>query len=230
MTTARSVRDEVQNVLDYLQQAELALYCNPVFMDEVRVSWHSLNPGADFLITRELGTVEQYYHWLANGTFSAILFDASILQISYGVNSGKIVSHRLAYIPCPFNVDDSLLREGESVTDVVNLYDNIADVRLKSPIRFDFDLAAAEPRHPASHLTINSSDCRIACVAPIHVQRFVDFIFRHFYPIYWEAHISFFGPAAWRHAGEKVISDEDMKAVYLMWDVNATASGRIWVP
>jgi hypothetical protein len=210
-----------------MQQAELALYCNPVFADEFRVQWHSYNPAADFLVTRQLGTVEQYCHWLDNGTFSAILFDASILQVSYDIRAGEIIGHRLAYIPCPFMVDDALLREGEPVADVVALYDSLSDIRLRSPIRFDFDRAAAAPRHPASHLTLNSSDCRIACVAPIHVHRFVDFVFRNFYPTFWGAHIGFFGPAAWRHAGEKVISDDDLRTVHLMWDVNATASGRI---
>ena len=225
MTTTRSVRDEVQNVLDYLREAELALYCNPVstreWQDGSSVAWHSFEPEAAFLTTRDHGTVQQYLDWLANGQYSALLFEASLLQISYEISGGRIVSHRLAYIPCPFNVDREYLAEGLPVADVVSLYGDISDVALRSPIRFDFDLAAAKAAHPAAHMTINSSDCRIACVAPMHVHRFVDFVFRNFYPRLWHAHSDFFEPAAWRHAGEPTIEVDEQEGLHLSWNVHA---------
>ena len=225
MTITRSVHDEVQNVLDYLKEAELALYCNPVSMrewqDSSSVGWHSFAPEAAFLISREHGTVEQYEDWLANGQYSAVLFDASLLQIQYQIGYGSIVAHRLAHIPCPFNVDKTYLDEGWPVADVVSLYTDISDVVLRSPIRFDFDLKTAGLMHPAAHMTINSSNCRIACVAPMHVHRFVDFVFRHFYPPLWQAHIRFFEPAAWRHVGEPTIEADEREGLHLNWNVHA---------
>jgi hypothetical protein len=225
VTTTRSVRDEVKNVLDYLVDAELVLYANEVSMQNVRVSWHAHNPAAEFMTTRQHATLEQYLQWVLDGSYSAILLDASLLQITYDIADGEIIGHRLAYVPCPFIVDQTLLEEGNPIADIVSLYDNLADVALRSPVRFDYDPLAATSSHPAAHLTINSTDCRIACVAPMHVHRFVDFIYRHFYPRLWNAHRRFFAEAAWRHLGDRVLDDEDRTSPHVTWDVHATATG-----
>jgi hypothetical protein len=228
VTTIRSVRDAARNVLDYLTDAELILYSNEVSIQESRhlsrISWHGHNPASDFLIAREHGTVDQYVHWVANGTYSAILFDASLLQITYDLARDTIVGHRLAYIPCPFIVDTALLDDGTPVADVVSLYDQLSDVALRSPMRFDYDLRAAKRNHPAAHLTVNTADCRIACVAPTHPLRFADFIFRHFYPRLWDAHCDFFAAAAWQHLGEPALSEDDRSSPHLMWNIHATAT------
>jgi hypothetical protein len=228
VTTTRSVYDSVKNVLDYLSDAELTLYSNEVSVQESqdmsRVSWYAYNPAAELLVTRQHDTVEQYMHWIVNGIYSAILFDASVLQISYGISRDTVTSHRLSYVPCPFMIDTTLLDEGMPVADAVSLYDRLSDVALRSPIRFDYDLKAAKERHPAAHLTINSADCRIACVAPMHILRFVDFIFRHFYASLWSAHSDFFTAAAWRHLGNQVLSDDDLMTPHVMWNVHATAA------
>jgi hypothetical protein len=231
VTTTRTVRDSVRNVLDYLADAQLALYSNEVSIGESertsRISWHGHNPTSDFLLSREHGTVDQYLHWLTDGAYSAILYDGSLLQITYHLQRGTVTAHRLAYIPCPFIVDTALLADGTPVDDVIGLYTELSDVALRSPVRFDYDPGAARRDHPAAHLTINSADCRIACVAPMHALRFADFIFRHFYPRLWDAHRGFFAAASWQHAGEageQVLSDEDRTSPHLMWDIHATAT------
>jgi hypothetical protein len=227
------VRDEVANVLDYLAEAELILNINPVSVAErvegarqgTRISWHSHDPKADFLVTRQYGTIEQYLHWVTTGAYSAVLLDASLLQITYDLIGSDVVAHRLAYTPCPFIVDTEFLEEGNPIDEVMGMYVALSDVALRSPIRFDYDLRAAKGNHPAAHLTLNSADCRIACVAPMHVLRFVDFIFRHFYPALWNAHSPFFDAASWRHMGSPIITSEDRTSPHLMWDVRATETG-----
>ncbi|MEU8319749.1 DUF2290 domain-containing protein [Nonomuraea sp. NPDC048881] len=214
----------MQNVLDYLDSADLALYVNPVALTPDRVSWHAYNPAAEFMTSRQHATIKQYRHWLRNGMYSALLYDASILQITYTVSDGKVIGHRLAYVPCPFDIDQDLLRSGEPVDDIIGLYDRAADVALRSPVRFDYDPATARAGHPAAHLTINSPDCRIACVAPLHVQRFVDFVFRHFYQSLWKAHQPFFAAAAWRHLGDSIIDEEDRHLPHVTWNTRAVAS------
>jgi hypothetical protein len=224
------VRDEVTNVLDYLAEAELTLNINLVSLAEraegpsrvTRVSWHGHDPKADFLLARQHGTIGQYCHWVTTGAYSAVLTDASLLQVTYDLVGGEIVAHRLAYIPCPFIVDPQLLDEGIPIDEVVELYTQPSDVALRSPIRFDYDRKAAKENHPAAHMTLNSADCRIACVAPMHVLRFVDFVFRHFYPALWSVHSLFFDAAAWRHMGDPVITSEDRTSPHLMWDTYAT--------
>lgn len=227
------MKDDIANVLDYLADAELALNINPVSTREWaaaskrvrRLSWHGHDPHTDFLVTRQHGTIEQYLHWVLGGSYSAVLLDASLLQITYDLVGNDVVGHRLAYIPCPFIIDTEFLEEGNPIDEVVGMYVEISDVVLRSPIRFDYDLKAAKARHPAAHLTLNSADCRIACVAPMHVLRFVDFVYRNFYPALWDAHSPFFKAAEWRHLGDPVIASEDRISPHLMWDVHATETG-----
>lgn len=225
MTTTRSVRDEVKNVLDYLLDAELAHYVNDVAMAGATVTWHALDKSAPFNVSHHGDpSVDQYIAWASAGAYSALLFDGSLLQISFSVDGGEIAGHRLAYVPCPYDIDRELLDLGMPIVDVVDGYRS-SDPILRSPLRFDFDPRAAGPRHPASHLTINGSDCRIACAAPLHTLRFVDFVFRQFYPALWLAHEPFFRPAAWLHAGPGTLSTDDQRGLHLSWDHRATAEG-----
>jgi hypothetical protein len=145
--------------------------------------------------------------------------DGSLLQLTYEIQQGQVVRHRLAYVPCPFVVDEELLQEGEPIADIVEAYASweAPTVALRSPVLLDFDLAAARGGHPAAHLTINSADCRIACVAPMHAHRFIDFVFRHFYPGLRAAHEPFFSACAERHLGRRVITEEEWGSPHLMW-------------
>jgi hypothetical protein len=224
MVTTRQLFDQVRNALDYLVDAELALYANQVSLEHARVSWHSFSMAGALLQSYDHPDVEQYATWLSSGEYSAILFDGSLLQITYEAEGGDVVGHRLCYLPCPYDLDRSLLLAGVPVAEVVELYRG-SESALRSPIRFDFDPGSASPGHPASHLTLNGVGCRIACVAPLHVVRFLDFVFRHFYPELHAAHEPFFGSAPWQHIGDSCLADHDRRQVHLMWDVHATATG-----
>jgi hypothetical protein len=224
MVTTRNLFDQVRNALDYLVDAELALYANRVSLEHFRVSWHSFSSAGSLLYSYSHPDVDQYAAWLRSGQYSAILFDGSLLQITYEAEDGEVVGHRLCYFPCPYDLDRSLLLAGEPVADVVELYRG-SESALRSPIRFDFDPDAASAGHPASHLTINGVGCRIACVAPIHVLRFLDFIFSHFYPELHAAHEPFFEAASWQHIADPCLDEHDRSKIHLTWDVHATATG-----
>jgi hypothetical protein len=219
-TTVRSLRDSVQNVLDYLLDSELALYIDQVSIIENRVSFNRHQRDQPFLQDRTHPGIEQYLAWIDAGAYSAVLYDGSLLQYTYDVQARQVEAHRLAYIPCPYRVDLDLLRSGEPIADVIEIYRD-SDVLLKTPIRFDFDPGAGRSGHPAAHMTINGSDCRIACVAPIHPLRFTDFVFRHFYRPQWHAHEMFFEPANSQHLGPSVLAETDRVAPHLMWDIHA---------
>lgn len=233
-TSSRAVRDDIQNALDYLVDAELCLAVNPVEVissspladgtqvERIRFVSH---PGeAGFLVSHEHPGIDQYLAWVRSGSYSAVLFDASLIQMTYDVSSkGLVVGHRLAYMPCPYNLDPELLAQ-EPLLDALELYDGSADILLRSQLRFDFDPRATTPGHPAAHFTFNSPECRIACVAPVHVMRFLDFVFRHSYPAQRRFHELFFAPSAWRHLGRPVLASHDVFSPHLTWDVHATMS------
>lgn len=222
MATIRSVRDDVKEVLDYLLDAELAIYTNEVSLDSSRVSWHTRETNAPFITSRDYATLEQFCSWVEASALSAILFDGSLLQITYDVEEGEIVGHRLAYIPCPFIIDIELLHEGESLVDIIEVYGDyqLQEMALRSPVRFDYDPLAAAPGHPPAHMTINAVDCRIACVSPMHVLRFVDFVFRNFYHALHTAHRDFFSKASTRHVGQRVLTDEEASGLHVMWPLH----------
>lgn len=220
MTTARRVYEEIRNTIDYLVSADLVYYPNTISMTPTRVSWHAHDRSAPFLVTREHPSIEQYLAWVTSGAYSAILFDGSLLQLTYDISDGEVSGHRLAYVPCPYDLDLAMLAEGEPLANVVDLYRS-TDAALRSPVRFEYDPRSAKPGHPAVHMTMNTSGCRIACVAPLHVLRFVDFVFRQFYPYLWIAHRTFFNEAPHRHIGTTALSAEDQEGMHLMWNVHA---------
>ncbi len=233
-TSAKAVRDDIQNALDYLVDADLCLAVNPVDVlhraaledgtQVERVRFVSYQRDEPFLLSHEHPDVEQYLTWIRSGAYSAVLFDASLIQMTYDISAkGEVVGHRLAYMPCPYSVDPDLLAR-ESLLDALELYVGSADIVLRSQLRFDYDPFVARPGHPAAHFTFNSPECRVACVAPFHVLRFLDFVFRHSYPPQHRFHDTFFAPSAWRHLGKSVLVEPDRYSPHLVWDVHSTMS------
>lgn len=222
MTSPRALRDHITNALDFLTEAELILYANSVSLRETRVTWHAQSP-APFTIEDSPARPEQYLEWVTAGHYTATLPDASLIQLTYDVRGGEVTRHRLAYIPCPVLVDQQLLRDGAPIADLVELYleqPHRSAIALRSPIRFDLDTAAASSRHPAAHFTLNESHCRIACVAPMHPYRFLDFVFRQFYPELRHAQMGWFDEAANALLGEQVIADKDRSSPHIAWDLH----------
>ncbi|WP_425441812.1 DUF2290 domain-containing protein [Saccharopolyspora shandongensis] len=197
----------------------MAAYINVVSVSGSRVSWHSHNPNAAFLVNRGDPGLQDYRAWVESGSYSAILLDGALLQITYDIEGSEIVGHRLAYIPCPYRLDTEMLRR-DPVLELVDLHveTDPTGIVLHSAVRFDYDPQSAGPGHPASHLTINSANCRIACSAPMHVGRFADFIFRHFYSDLWSAHFPYFSAGARRDLGARTLAQEDRSSPHIFWN------------
>ena len=117
----RVVRDELNNLLSYLVESEIALLANAVRDEGERISWHRFNASATFLEFRDPPTFDGYRNWVANGEYSALLYDGSLLQVSYDFAGALLISHRLVWVPCPFDVDPDLLQL-EPLLDVLDLY------------------------------------------------------------------------------------------------------------
>jgi hypothetical protein len=228
MVTARAIRDEIQNTLDYLVSAEIAAYANPVAMSLSaygdRVTWHSHRPDVPFLVNRDEPTLEDYRNWVEAGAFSALLFEGSLLQLTYDIKQGGVCGHRVAYIPCPYRLDPIMVRT-DPLLDLIDLHMQVepTGMILRSSVRFDFDPDSAHAGHPAAHLTINSSNCRIACTAPMHFLRFIDFVFRHFYPEIWIVHSKFFSEGACREIGNRIIGEEELLRPHVGWNIQSSA-------
>ncbi len=191
MKTPSGIRTEIHNLLDLLSQSEIAILINPVVRKQSglgisTITWANSNTEVPPSFHGNFGSIDEYCGWIHAQAYSAILYDGAIIQLSYDFISNILVAHRLLYYPCPFDIDQVLLKE-EPILDVINLYrqQNSSYVRLRSPFRFDYDSEAQSPGHPASHLTVVSEQCRWAVVSPLSPGHFVRFIFQHFYHSLW---------------------------------------------
>jgi hypothetical protein len=91
-------------------------------------------------------------------------------QAAFTFEGDDIERHRLNFNPCPFVIDCAELAIfGDGLLDYITdafMTDLEPNLFLRSPIRLDFSPAAAADFHPASHLTINSPECRIPARSP----------------------------------------------------------------
>lgn len=218
-TSIRQHADDIENLLDYLVHRELAIYRRPLRRSDMGVSWIPNSPGQRFLGSRAHHSADLYEAWVANGQYCVILADGALLQMTYNFEGRELVGHRLAYIPCPARVDPELLIEFP-IADVVTaaLDEGRQNINLATSVRFDFDIGSAGPGHPAAHLTINSADCRIPCVAPVRVGRFARFVFLHFYPEIWSSH-RYLRDLPLKEMGPRTATPDEAEHSHLAWAV-----------
>jgi len=140
-------------------------------------------------VTDKFATVAEYSDFVEGALYSAVLYDGALLQVSYDFTGADLVGHRLCYYPCPFDMDQELIRS-EPIGDVIAYYRQSRDVmvNLRSPCRFDYDTANAATGHAAVHLHLISAECRWPVSHPVSIGDFVRFVFRRFYPKMWAAH------------------------------------------
>jgi len=190
--TPKGYRSKVQNALDALLRTQLAVDCQtPVLIPGTngfhRVSWPANAETDDgWLFAEDFNVVKTYFGWLSARQYSAVLLDGALLQITFDFRNDRLAGHRLAFIPCPFVIteEDQELLLVEPILDVLGMYLNEREdrLRLRTPIRFDYHPDAACAEHPASHMTLNTQECRIPLSGPLTLDQFVEFVFRHFYP------------------------------------------------
>lgn len=97
----------------------------------------------------------------------------------------RLLEQNLLWWPSPFDLSE-LLEDGQPPVEIVesfyrdpNWHDMLS---MRSPVRIDFDSVNGREDHPYCHLHIQSGETRLSIDQPICFNRFVDFIFRNFYP------------------------------------------------
>lgn len=190
--TRRQLATNIRNLIESLLAAEIALYCNIVgeiqVGGKVRVTWRgNLRPMS--AMASPFASIDEYRMLIEHNQFSAILFDGALLQMSYDFDGGDLVGHRLSYHPCPVDADTDLLR-AEPILEVIDMYlaNSKADIRLRSPLRFDFDPSNSAADHPVVHAHFNFGHVRCPVSAPLLPSQFIRFVFRLGYPDVWRKH------------------------------------------
>ena len=132
-------------------------------------------------------STNHYVECVRQDRLSWLLFDGSIVQVSYRLRGTRIVFHRYCYIPAPFDAD---LRAGLGLDisewiESASVSDPLSATH-RSALRFEYDPDAATEEHPAAHLHLNSPKCRIPMRGPISARDFVSFMITFLYPGFFE--------------------------------------------
>ena len=210
---------KLENFLTLLLESEIAISTTKVVALNgsagfQRITWATNTAAPGHLFRHNSATVEEYREWIVCDGYSAVLFDGSLIQMSYDFEYSELVGHRLMYFPCPFDLDQELL-EACGLVGVVDLYQSqeMSLVRLRAPVRFDYDPNANASTHPMSHMTFQWSHSRIPVMAPISPGHFIQFVFKNFYPAMWEVHRFI---QRWpRHEVESTITPEEQSVLHL---------------
>jgi len=171
-------------------------------------------------------TIDEYAQFLDNGDYNVVLSDGSLLQASYSFEGDKLVGHRLCHYPCPIDISE-LAADGGSITEWMELLstDELRQrIRLRTPLRLDYDPRAATKDHPASHLTISFETCRIPVFAPVSVGHFVRLVFFNFYPELWKKH-AFLRELANHQWNTELPDDLEANHAFMSWR-RAAGSGE----
>lgn len=108
--SARSLLIELNNLNSKLWKAGFILDSNDAVqrntMSGTEVSWAATGP-IDYSFD-SLAKVDEYIAFIKSRNYSVLIFDGSLLQISYVLRKNEIIKHRLAYYPCPIDLRKSL--------------------------------------------------------------------------------------------------------------------------
>lgn len=189
--TPKKIASDIRNVNDWLMVAGVAQFIQPYREVNARGSLRICAEGtlaaSGVLKAHPFGSIAEYRGFVSSEAFSALLFDGSLLYLSYDFQGSELIGHRLLYYPCPITIEPEM--SNEPILDILDYcLGETHLLRLRSPLRFDYDPLRAKANHPASHMHFQHEDCRLAVFAPMSVGRFLEFVFRNFYPDIWDKH------------------------------------------
>jgi Uncharacterized conserved protein len=180
--------DSMNNLMILLFNWRLLYYYNEVrpqmINDNQVITWHNhlssrANCGSSFT------TLEQYEHILKTGAFHCILFDGSIIRSSFTFKDNFLINHSHLWWPAPYLNDDYFTEE---FTPQNKIEDFLTDpnwgdkLRMRSPIRIDFDPENESQAHPLIHMHTQHHETRVNIDKPICFSKFIKYIFQNFYP------------------------------------------------
>jgi hypothetical protein len=180
----------ILNVLRALDSCNLLYFYQPPIIsrdgDTEMVASPNHQVGAEYNSSNAFATFVQYRQSLRDNSYLAVLRNGALIKCYYAFRRQSLIKHSLLYWPCPLElpVDDI---DNETPLGALDLYSNSWEnyARFRSPMRFDYDPGNARDGHPASHLHIQSPECRMAIERPFGFATFIRFLFRNFHSEEW---------------------------------------------
>ncbi len=205
--TPNEVRTEISRLAIGLLRSGLSGTVNtPIIANRngtARVTWpaaESVEPG--LFSALPFASITEYRQMVLGNHYIALMRDGALLQLSIDIRGNDVVGHRFGYYPCPillpedFNVLDFealdllLIYELEANLDALESETQLAtnQLRMRSPLRFDYAPHAASESEPASHVHLLNRDSRVAVHGALSIGHFIQFVLKHFYRKEWEDH------------------------------------------
>lgn len=185
------VENQINNTLDAMYRSGL-LYTYNYIHKESRdnnievLTWQNhksgkFNTGSCFL------RLEQYMQILNNSSYLCILYDGSIIRVSYKFTGDILIGQNLLWWPAPYNYEKITLEDippQDLIEEFIEDSSWQESLKMRSPVRFDFDPSndAVSETHSPTHLHMQHEDCRIYVEKPLCFNRFIKFILKNYYP------------------------------------------------
>jgi hypothetical protein len=138
------------------------------------------------------GSLDQYLEWVRQGEFTCLLFDFSLIRVSYECVGNSVIGHNLLYWPCPvefFGKVESLSDLCDGIELCINSPRSaceIVSLSMRTPMRFDFDPTSESEEHALVHLHTQFDDTRIFVQQAMCFPSFMKKIIRTFYYKKWD--------------------------------------------
>ena len=188
--------EQVENTLITLSNIGLTRITKnlEVSMNEgsTNLTWSNHKPGRHNS-GKYFNTIQQYVTIYEDGAYHAILHDGSIVRVFFKFKKNILTQQSLLFWPAPIkisetDVDNLGIRQAIEENICYNCNESL--LKMRSPVRLDFDPSNSRDDHPETHLHIQHSDCRLSVKKPICFNTFIKFIFSNFYP---DINLSFLG-------------------------------------
>jgi hypothetical protein len=203
--TPNETRTELSRLALGLLTSGLAATVNtPIIANSngaARVTWpaaESAEPG--LLSTLPFASITEYRRMVLGNHFIALMRDGALLQLSIDIRGNDVVGHRFGYYPCPILLPEDFNVLDFDALDLLLIYELEANLnalesetqlvtdqlRMRSPLRFDYAPHAASENEPASHVHMLNRDSRVAVHGPLSIGHFAQFVLKHFYRKEWD--------------------------------------------
>lgn len=215
--TADCLKVAINELTLFLQENGLALDrnqsdCFRLEDRKKRVTWKSSGISTP-LTDHSFATVAEYIALVNNRQFSVMLFDGSLLQISYTIRGNdEVVEHRLCWYPCPIFFQPQDLELATIDEFVLTTPNNKFNCR--GPIRFDFSPHQTSKGHPSSHIHFFDDECRVPVRGPLDLRTFIIFVMDNFYSKVWNGIQSKINLSNWDASLTLTVDESAMPHIY----------------
>lgn len=180
---------QINNTLEMLYGLGFLRSYNPMtckVKDDIEtLTWDNHVPGRHNA-GDSFATINQYVTIYESGAYHGIVNDGSIIRASYSFKKNILVGQSLLFWPAPINIPEEDIEE-LGIREAMHLHlsslnCDSKELRMRTPMRVDFDPQNASDVHPDTHVHMQHSECRISAKKPICFNTFIKFIISNIYP------------------------------------------------